>query len=389
MSTHRWSAQFLQSMRDVCDPEADAVIDAVEQAGQVAAVQALSDHLVKNDDVDPSHPAVLPVVVRYFDDIALPPSADQAQIARAQALFAEHAPEIMWLLATASLPTLYACERGAKVLTDTGRLTKQASRRIFETTQFVLNVMAPGGLAHGGYGLRSIQKVRLMHATIRYWIRKKHAASPQSGVWDDAWGQPINQEDLALTLMSFSVVILRGLERFGHVIDPADAEAYVHTWNQIGPRLGIRPELIVSDRADGESLADAICAHQWEHGPAGVELTKALMDFLEGLIPGTLFDGIAPNSVRFLLGNELADLLELPRKDWTAGLLKLVPPLTKVTDAVEHGFEHLFKSPFDGKPVMAYLGEMMLQAFLDVDRGGNRQPFTIPESLGLDIKRKG
>jgi hypothetical protein len=52
----------------------------------------------------------------------------------------------------------------------THRLINHPFRRIVETAQFVLDVMAPDGLGHSGRGVRSAQKVRLMHAAIRHLI---------------------------------------------------------------------------------------------------------------------------------------------------------------------------------------------------------------------------
>ena len=66
---------------------------------------------------------------------------------------------------------------------------------------------AAGALDAGGAGIRSAQKVRLMHDAVRHLILE-HG-------WDPALGLPINQEDQLGTLLTFSAVILDGLRKLG------------------------------------------------------------------------------------------------------------------------------------------------------------------------------
>ncbi len=59
-----------------------------------------------------------------------------------------------------------------------------------ETSQMVINVMTPGGFEPNGTGIITIKKVRLMHASIRYYL--KHPHINQKG-WDTSTlGEPIN-----------------------------------------------------------------------------------------------------------------------------------------------------------------------------------------------------
>ena len=48
-----------------------------------------------------------------------------------------------------------------------------------------------------------------MHAAVRHLVR----SSPR---YDPEWGTPVNQEDLAGTLMTFSIVVLDALEQARH-----------------------------------------------------------------------------------------------------------------------------------------------------------------------------
>jgi hypothetical protein len=62
-----------------------------------------------------------------------------------------------------------------------------------------------------------------MHAS----VRRLSAASPY---WKTEWNVPVNQEDLLLTLMSFSWVVMDGLEKLGVTVSPTDQEAYLHSY---------------------------------------------------------------------------------------------------------------------------------------------------------------
>ena len=97
--------------------------------------------------------------------------------------------------------------QGVQVLALTARLHTDPVRRIGETAQMTLHAMSAGGLAPGGAGIRDAQKVRLMHAAVR------HLA-----LASDDWvpvGTPVNQEDLAFTLLTFSIVALDSIRKLG------------------------------------------------------------------------------------------------------------------------------------------------------------------------------
>src|SRR3972149_1898554 len=180
MTVNHWPDSFLDAMREIGDPPADAVIAAVIDSGQTDAVNRMMRSLVENDDLVP---ADLPEIVRgYLDQSGtLPAWADPTLIDRGQQAFLLHAPEIVLLLFYSSLPRAYAAKKGAQVLHMTRRLIgSYAWRRIIETAQFLADVAPPGGLGPGRHGIRSAQKGRLMHAAIRHYIL-------HDPTWRDQW----------------------------------------------------------------------------------------------------------------------------------------------------------------------------------------------------------
>ena len=265
----------LRAYRQRCDPVGDAVIDRILDTGRAADINLMVSELVENDDVVPDN---LPPLARdYFrDSDDLPPWADLRRVHNGQEFFNKYGPEMCLMLSLASLPVCYGCADGAQVLLRSHRIARPANRRILETTQFVLDVMQVGGLDPDGdgRGLRAIQKVRLMHASIRYYIRQ-HMELGEGLPFEAAWGEPINQEDLVNTLMSFSRVTVNGLRNLGHRIDPVEEEDFFHAWRVIGHLMGIDDALNPETAAEGQALMEQICRRNWKPSEAGTELTEA------------------------------------------------------------------------------------------------------------------
>src|SRR6185436_16758318 len=117
-----------------------------------------------------------------------------------------------------------------------------------------------GSFSAGGRGMRAAQKVRLLHAAIRRMTRE-HTG------WDMADGLPLNQEDLAATLMTFSVIVLDSVDRLDVPASAEEREAWLHLWKVIGALLGIRSELLPRDVADGDALMESIRRRQWVRSP--------------------------------------------------------------------------------------------------------------------------
>jgi hypothetical protein len=364
--TGRWTNDFLEARRALGDPPADRVIETIFQAGDVDAVNGLLGNMVRNEALIPEQ---LPVVVRDYLQAteSLPDWSDTAKIRQAEEVFCEYGPHTVTVLLCASLPECYACGKGAEVLYLTNRLSGQVHRRIFETAQFVLDVMAPGGLTPGAYGIRTTQKVRLMHAAIRYLAR----TNPE---WRPEWGMPINQEDLAGTLMTFSVVVIDGLKKLNIPLAPEQQEAYLHAWKNVGHILGIQQDMLPENVEDARNLIEAIRQHQHLHSEAGVALTSALVDFMDSLVPHHALDGLIRALIWHLSGEEIAALLVVARPDWERILLGPLRFANALTARLDHRVALVEK-------VAERVNLDLMEGLVFVERGGTRPPFRIPETL--------
>ncbi|MFY9555807.1 MAG: oxygenase MpaB family protein [Blastocatellia bacterium] len=358
--------EFLDSMRNVTDLPADDAVRELFDQGEVGAVNDLLTYMLKNDQLIPG--GLPPCIQQYIETSeTLPDWADANKIMQAEDFFARNGVLLGMSLLFSSLPMCYACAKGVQVLHLTARLETDARRRIAETSQMVIHVMVPGGLSPTGRGIAEAQKVRLMHAAVRHLLLK-------SGHWDSSWGAPINQEDLAGTLLSFSYVPLASLQRMGVTVLPEEAEAYLHAWNVVGNIMGVRSELFPTDFDDARDLVKIIGERNFEASDAGREMTSALIQMVEETVPGSIFKGFPATMIRFLNGDQIADIVGVPNADWTR---KLIGPVGKIFGIME--------GDADRSRILAavsqHFGRAFTEAFSWIDRGGHRAPFEIPDVL--------
>jgi uncharacterized protein (DUF2236 family) len=299
---------MLDELRRAGDPSADTVIGELARTQQIRSVSQILRHLVDNDQPVPEE--LPPSIARWLELTAEPPAwVDHDRFERGCRLVVEHGPQVCVVLATASLVYCYAGYPGVKVLTFSRRLDHDAVRRVGETARFVLSVMAPGSLGSGGRGIRKIQKVRLLHAGIRHLV----TGSRRWDVTGD--GVPICQEDLAGTLMSFSSIVVDALRKLGVRVDDDEAEDYYYRWRAIGEMLGITPAVIPSDLKAARELTDLIARRTHRRSEEGIEMARSLFDLhASSLPPG--FAGAAPALTRYLVGEEMCALVDLPRTRW-------------------------------------------------------------------------
>jgi hypothetical protein len=216
-----------------------------------------------------------------------------------------------------SLVAGYCSPAGNKPLVFSGRFREAAARRLGETSRFVSLVYQPGSLAPGAPGWIAAARVRLMHAEIRRLLR----ASPR---WDAAaWGDPINQVDMAGTVLLFSLVLVDGLRMLGFRIGREECEEALHLWRIAGWVLGVEPELLCATEPEARVLWELLEATQGPPDSDSAELARALMEspLHEARSPADRaraerFLPLAYGVGRHLVGDRYADALGYPRTPW-------------------------------------------------------------------------
>jgi hypothetical protein len=247
--------------------------------------------------------------------VVLPKDLDRDRIARASSFFKNHIFAIGVVLSTSSLLEAYACRRGAAVLSYTGLLSEHTNRRLYQTLQFVLDVTSVERFENGET-IRAIQKVRLMHGTIRWLVRHN-----QEKKWNEPdCGCPINREDLLGTLMCFSTMMYRDLPRLLIPVSYEEADDYRYLWNVVGKLLGVEASFLPN--SVGEALALTMVIErrqQQEESVDGIKLTAALITYHRTFLRRWV-DSVGVLVMRWLVGDAVCDKLHVPAFSFGSGI---------------------------------------------------------------------
>ena len=230
----------------------------------------------------------------------------------------------------------------------------------------------------GAAGYRTVRRVRLMHAGVRYLIqhdprvaREAEAAGPR---WSPDWGVPVNQEDLAGTLATFSWSVIGGLRSLGVPVSSDEADAYLHAWNVVGAMLGVREELLARDCDDADALTRRIRERQWGPSPEGAEMARALVQMLDASAPGRIVPGFSGSMIRHFVGDELADMLDVPRPSRARGIVRRASAL-----AIAAGLAQQHSRV--ARTLAGATSRALLRSYMTFDRGAERTSFAIPTHL--------
>jgi ER-bound oxygenase mpaB/B'/Rubber oxygenase, catalytic domain len=298
----------------------------------------------------------------------LPPWAHPELIERGQRFFNDWDLAICTALFTACLPSAYAGRQGVLVLARVSQLAEPGTvaRRIAETGQMLLEITKPGALERDGTGYKRIVLVRVLHEAVREVLLGK---DPPGGVWPAADGVPVNQEDLLATLMTFTVIVFRALDRMGIKVAPADREAYLHLWAVVGDLLGITEAKLICQPRDADDLTTLF--QQSLQGPSkdGAYLMSVLLRELELAMPlGWL--RVPRTVVRFLIGDQIANMIEVPDAAWWSPALPAAATLNRLLNRYPQT-RHISELPSQ------MVGRRIIQLWIDQNRRGERHPFLI------------
>ncbi len=313
----------LASFLSLGDPLADAAIEALtpfarpEQEALIARTLSLS-------------PGTLPPPLLHLHQALRegPLWFDEARANAGGEVLLRHGLLSGLVLGFKSLVLGYCSPAGNKPLVFSGRLTADVNRRLAETARFVEAVSHPRGLRFGAPGFTTTVRVRLIHARIRHALR--HAPS-----WKTAeWGTPINQYDMAGTVLLFSSVLLEGLRDLGASVSADEEDAVLHQWRAIGRLMGVEDELLATSPAEARATWAMLEATQGLPDVDSRKLTHALiLDGAERGAPPAAID-FGYGLCRHLVGPRYADALELPRSAWDVAplaLRRLVRPIDEAT----------------------------------------------------------
>jgi hypothetical protein len=285
---------------------------------------------------------------------SLPDWVDKDQLKRGQEVFMAYCPAAglslyyRSLVAGFSIPKIAAVVRSTAYLTPPSR-PDQVLQRLLDTGELTLSCVSLGidALLPGGIGWRTALCVRVLHAKVRSALLRRNGEKR----WDtDEFGIPINQEDLAATLLAFSVNVIYGIEFVsGSRMSDGEKADYLALWRYIGWLLGVetssckrttaQPSLIELPPLDpcapppafvrnpmlkANSILQSVIFHLLHPDEKSIEVAHHLLKITDKKPPSHTLSRIPESfyvddlfyfrslQCRRFIGNPLADALELP-----------------------------------------------------------------------------
>jgi hypothetical protein len=239
---HHINVKELESLRFVSDDLADKALQALQNQSillddylEEVKTSYMNNNDLKYNDID------LKVFAKTIT--TYPNWLDLDLLREGQVLFYKYSGSSAMGLLYYSLVGGFSAPKIVKVLDQTAYLTKgnydQTFKRLNETLEMVLDsIESPDNLKIGNIGWVSVLKVRFIHARVRNRIKSHHETYDTS-----KYGIPINEEDMIVTLCSFSINILETIKKIGAPITRREEEAYIHLWRYIGYLIGIKEEI--------------------------------------------------------------------------------------------------------------------------------------------------
>jgi len=273
-----WNGIDLDLLRQVMDKPVDDAVSALLESGSMDHLRTLLIEMAQNDSIVSDQ---LPKPMYDFIRGELAYSFSPEDIGffnQTHEIWKEKGMKFIFILMFRSLPYTYMAEKPANVLKMTKLLIEHPERRIFETAQFVFDVMDKNWWEPDKRGILTALKVRIMHAAMRHIILDHKEGEK----WNEAWGKPINQEDIVATNQVFSLEFFKGMSMLGDTLNPQEQQAWFHTWKTIGRIMGVQDELICKDLNEAWTLQQTVYNHLFkDKTEAGIPLTKALVQTME------------------------------------------------------------------------------------------------------------
>ena len=197
-------------------------------------------------------------------------------------MFLANGLQIPVILLCKSIPEGYGAPALTQVLHMTGLLKERPLRRLLGVLQMVLDVADEGGFEPEGKALCVAAKLRLLHAGLRPLVRH-HLPG-----YEATHNVPCNHEDMLVTVLGFSLMVVDGLQALGTQLTPQDAEDLFYPWRVFCACMGIPDAYIPTDLQDARQFYRAWEARQCvaaDQNPEGVQLAHANTQMLRDLLP--------------------------------------------------------------------------------------------------------
>jgi len=293
--------------RWVWDPEADPLVASLLDRGEVTRVNELLRTWTKNGQ---PLPAGLPADLRDFMERAraLPSWVDQGKLATAFEFNEKRGLYlgVLYGLASGMMSTVIPKEARAVYYSQGGADMKD---RISKTAKLGYDIGTRNAYGPDGEMIVTCVKTRLVHAAVRHLL-------PQSPHWPGVAPEdiPISQADIMVTWHSLPTTVMQKLNAWRVPIPGDESAAFLHSWQVCAHMLGVMDEYIPASWAEANSQAAQVLTPILAPTPEGIELADILLSLGTPVDAGILSKPILGSFTRFMLGNDIAGWLRIPRE---------------------------------------------------------------------------
>lgn len=264
---HHW--QQLGHWLNAGDPLADEVVRFIRDNGHREGWRLLEQGLQNGAQAVSDYPALHAFLAHCEHE---PEWLDRAALQRGIEVSARSGKTGMRVLRDFGLMAGYQASAINQTLIKTGALEKGAQRRVAETTKWWMDCTSAGGLNPGGEGFRTTLRVRVIHAMVR-------AVLSERSDWNSAYlGLPVNQLDMQVTYLAFSVMFLLGQRFLGVPVSAQEGADVMHLWRYIGWLMGVDEQLLCNTEQEGRIALYRNLLSQPMADATSKQLAQALMD---------------------------------------------------------------------------------------------------------------
>ncbi|MGH8516499.1 MAG: oxygenase MpaB family protein, partial [Panacagrimonas sp.] len=243
-SSELWNRMGRDFMRG--DEPADRLIEWMAASGMRETRALFEQALEHGIDAVPDAPAPLRAFFAEVD--TLPAWVDPAKLERGAEMHRRAGSAATYGGRDVALVGGYQASAFNKTLLLTGALEKGPARRFAETLRWALDCTAANGMSRFEAGFKSTLRVRLIHGLVRRHVQRL----PDWRM--EEWGLPINQPDMAATLLGALVVPLLVARVMGMPQTRPERDAAVHLARYVGWLMGVEERWLAKDEPEAFTL---------------------------------------------------------------------------------------------------------------------------------------
>ena len=203
----------------------------------------------------------------------------------------------------------------SKSFVQTGRIFDNGVWRLKQNNRHQMEIFLPGGLDRYGDGWKLSVRIRFVHAQVRRLLA-------QSEEWEhDAWGVPISAAHMGYAVACFAARTVKHSESLGARYTVEERAGFHDVWRYAGYLMGIPETILFADESHALHMYRIGSTCEPPPTPEAIIMANALVNsapLVANITDPVERDKLVNNIIypisRALVGNELADRLNFPRK---------------------------------------------------------------------------